>query len=147
MKKALIVISILIILALAAYLLPYKQVDPMDNTDTTDLLLRKEASWGPCMEEGTCNEEIEIYNSGKARIERGGGEPQDMSLSQEEIFSLKELISSSGIMDKNCTGGIVNDYSATYEFYLNGKEKKVTFPACEQELIEVDELLGEIFNF
>ena len=62
-------------------------------------------------------------------------------LSPDEISELISTIKATGIMDKNCSGQIVLDYSPTYKLNIENREKAIDYPGCEPELLEIEKLI------
>jgi len=146
-KKIPIPLAILIILFVMAiiigvvlWLCPEKETVPPKDETTNLILFEKEEGWGPCPPNNICIQTTKLYYSGELVLE--GEKNIKKELDEETIEKIKNQIKLSGIMDKDCwIKTPVPDYSATYNFYLEGKIKKMRYPNCEEELKEIEAII------
>ena len=105
------------------------------------VLYEKYSGWGPCMADHGCWQKTVLYNSGKLSME--GEKNLTASLDAKTMDDIRDVIKTSGIMDKECKAGVVMDYGASYNITDGGRVKQIDFPGCEEDLNKIDELIDQ----
>jgi hypothetical protein len=114
------------------------------NTDNNDILLfDKVWGGGPCPPVPDCvkSGKIKLYNSGKFLLQEGNHKYKGQ-ISQERINDFVRKIKETGILNKSCPFMEVEDYDADYVINIDGKEKKISYPGCQEELYEIEKNLN-----
>ncbi|MFA6048593.1 MAG: hypothetical protein WC792_01425 [Candidatus Micrarchaeia archaeon] len=101
----------------------------------------KTESAGPCPPGAFCGPLVtELYASGRLVIR--GENTTETTLDSAMLQKILEKMRTSRIMGANCTpASIVLDYGATYSLSLDGKNKTIEFPGCEEALREIESFL------
>lgn len=108
------------------------------DCETEDILIYKEAEWGPCIdEESDCTETISLHYGGEL-VKNG----VSYELSPEETELLISL--ARPLISKDCQAIEVVDYWATYTISLDGETKVITYPGCEMDLETIDDTIDAI---
>ncbi|OGZ46585.1 MAG: hypothetical protein A3J55_02745 [Candidatus Ryanbacteria bacterium RIFCSPHIGHO2_02_FULL_45_17b] len=112
-----------------------------DEADPSQIIIfEKRSSWGPCPDEGGCFEFVHLYESGKLVVEDGEGK-HESQLPKDFVERFNKTVEETGIMQKKClVSSPILDYGASYTIVHNGREKKIEFPGCEEELKVIDAL-------
>jgi hypothetical protein len=138
---AIIIIFLLIAIIIAIILWLYHEreilTDQLQNADL--ILFKEEEGWGPCPPNSICWQSTKLYYSGKLVLE--GEKSIEKQLDQEKVEEIKNLIKSSGIMQKDCSAELILDYGATYFLNLNGQVRTIKYPGCTNELGEIKDLI------
>jgi len=112
---------------------------PATPTLGDSLLYSKKASWGPCPPGGVCFQDTYLYSSGKLIV---NNPTKEKLLDKNIVEQIKTYIRDSGIMNKECkVNGTIVDYSATYNIYLDGKQKTIQFDGCQDILDKIYKLI------
>jgi len=111
------------------------------STQTNDILFEKDEGWGPCPPGRVCSQTATLYGSGKLTLK--GDKNYEKTLSKNLVDQVIIQIRQTGIMNKSCETPTLPDYSATYKINLDGQEKTIRFPGCENELKRIEDLFLE----
>ena len=72
------------------------------------------------------------FNNG-GKLVKSGAVKSERQLSAGEIDAITANIRASGVMDKECAAQMVADYWAEFKINLDGKQKTIQFPGCQDE--------------
>lgn len=132
-------LTIVLVAVIAAILGSLGTYIIMSSKPADQILFEKDASWGPCPPAAEpCSQSTKLYNSGRLVIQTNKNVEKylNKNLVDQVIIEIRQ----SGIMDKSCEHSEVVDYSATYKINLDGREKIIRFPACDDELKKIESL-------
>jgi len=105
-----------------------------------EILFEKKESWEQCPSYKICNQSTRLYYSGKLILE--GEKNIEKDINAETVKKIKDRIKLAGIMDRDCwIEEPLADYSAVYNFNLDGKIRKMRYPNCQEELKKIEELI------
>lgn len=142
MKKLLIALGVLIVIAAAIFLvcsLTKSDTEVAVDQGGDSIFFWKHEAWGPCPIADGCYMNISVYTSGRVTYEMATTTEKQMDA--QTVAQMIGMINKSGFMKKDCSAAEPVDYSATYRITLNGKVKEITFPGCEDELKGIEALL------
>jgi len=115
---------------------------PANLANDSLILFEKEEGWGPCPpEDRICRQSTKLYSSGKLVLE--GAKIFEKQLDKEKMEKIKNQIKLSNVIFKNCSAGIILDYTATYILNIDGQIKTIKYPGCENELKRIEELINQ----
>ncbi len=127
--------------------------DTQNNPDEVSqgddyILYRMHASWGPCAgPEGSCWEEVTLSSAG---LYQGVNyrSTTTYTLGATVIDEFKRIVQANDLLSKQCEAPMVLDAHKTY--YLHGRADPITFPGCEDEMRQLEQLiqtrLDEVMN-
>ena len=109
--------------------------------DNDLILFQKDESWGPCPPEfSACQQVTKLYYSGKLILE--GEENGEKQLETETVEKVINKINSTDIINRDCSAELpLPDYLAIYNINLDGKNKRIIFPNCQEEIKKIEELI------
>lgn len=149
MKAIRVFLLILIIIGLCLlvtqrFWVPRLVVIIMNYTDEINpsktVIFEKRASWGPCPSEKGCFEVLYLYESGKLVVENEKGHHENQA-PKNFVERFEQAVEQTGIMQKKCAVAYpVMDYSLSYTITHKGREKKIEYPGCEEEMKKIDAL-------
>lgn len=137
MKKALIVVGLVVVLAVILI----ANVDLRQEVDYSQatLVFEKSSGWGPCESGDECTQHIYLYSNGALKVE--GKNAMEKNIGMENFEKFMEVVRDSGVIGKKCEFVEVMDYSATYKIYLDNVTTTIIFPGCDAELSRLDSFL------
>jgi len=100
----------------------------------------RQEGWGPCPPEGVCTQLIMLYDSGK--LVASGSENYERQLEQARMNQIISYMREFDLLHRECVDSIVLDYSAAYTLNLDDEKREIRFPACEDELKRLEDLIG-----
>ncbi|KKW00600.1 hypothetical protein A3H89_02100 [Candidatus Amesbacteria bacterium RIFCSPLOWO2_02_FULL_48_11] len=148
MKKYLVIVTFLLAITVGGFVF-YKSFQTKELSSGNSkpipfslVIFEKNEGWGPCPPGGgPCSQSTKLYGSGRLVFE--GNENGEKNLSKNLVDQVIGQIKQSGIMDNSCEAPIVLDYSAIYKVNLDGQEKTIRFPGCENEIKKIESLFLE----
>jgi hypothetical protein len=141
MKKSgwLFIVIITLLLFLLLCFLGFNNLKNMTfNSD--EILLNEYSAWGPCPNNFTCWANLTLYYTGKLVLD--GKVKNTTYLKSSKINQITSLISSTNIMNKNCSAELVVDYYSTFTINYKDVVKVITFPGCQDEIMQIKELFA-----
>ena len=162
-KKILLLAVVVAVLGIVGYRLfknlsvpaPTPPAKEEISLDDPSLLYFKGSGSGECGtpegEKGGCFNRTYLYISGKLILESGWRAIDDHTpheaivekqLSKNVVNKIISQIKNSGLLTKDCSATErVYDYWASYQIQVDSIKKAIKFPACQDELDKVDELI------
>ena len=138
-KPIIILAAIFIIVAGVAVIILKKPNNAVVIQGDDVIIFEKSEGWGPCPSLAVCHQSTKVYYSGALVLE--GDSNRQEQLEQEVIDYIINKSRELNIMSKDCSAPIVLDYSANYVLNIDGKQKTIDFPGCEDELREIEKFL------
>ena len=139
MKKG-IKIGLVVLISITILIILFSLNKTSINENEDILIYEKKESGGPCANpDGGCFLSTSLYSSGRLVLE--SLETNELQLTEESVDTIIIKIKNSGIMSMQCEGPIILDYSATYNFNIEGETKTIYFPGCENELNTIDAII------
>ena len=139
-KKIKIGLVVLISIMILIILFSSNKISIKKDVAEDILIYEKKASWGPCANpNGGCFLFTSLYSSGRLVLE--SLETKELQLTVESVDTIITKIKNSGIMGMQCDAPRIVDYSATYNFNVEGETKTIYFPGCENELNTIDAVI------
>ena len=111
---------------------------PSPVVGVNEALFQKDEGRGPCLVGEICVQKTILYRSGELVLT--GKVTRNEQISQVVLNQIIDKIRKSGIMQKECEGGLVTDVYAESKIILDGQEKVIIFPGCADELGEIESL-------
>lgn len=108
--------------------------------ESDEILFQKDASWGPCPVYPGCYQNLSLYYSGKLEVVEEGSDNVTY-LGVDIVQDVIRAIRDSGLLTEECSGPDVMDYGATYYINLDGVNRTIRFPGCEEELDAIEDIL------
>lgn len=104
-------------------------------------IFEKRSSWGPCSGGNTCYEKFTLRKSGKITIE--GNRNIKTRVSENVVKAVLNKMEETNIFHKECLAEDVLDYSATYTLSSGPIVRTLRFPACQEELTELEKIISQ----
>ena len=105
------------------------------------VFFEKNTGWSECQSGDVCSQAIKIWSGGL--MEYIGQRNEKINLSNSDVNRIIQLINDTGVLTKMCEAEyIIADRRTTYTFHP--REKMIVYPACEQELEQIDVLIEQI---
>ncbi len=103
-----------------------------------DIVFQKYEEFGPCVNNNpNCHQKIIIRESGNYILE--GKIAKTGQLTQDQVKSIKQKISSSKIMTEPCDEQkILMEYNVVHNIALSGQKKEIKAPGCEDTTEQLD---------
>lgn len=125
----------------------YNNITQYINNRNDILIYKRSEGWGPCpSEELTCRLDTYLYKSGKLIFI--GDTNMEVKLDKEIVAKIVNEIEESGVLDKDCSGPMVLDYTVKYEINIDGKTKKIGYEdtKCWDDLTKVNQIIDSYYD-
>lgn len=111
-------------LGLFLYVSSVKTKSLITDKKQNALIYKRSEGWGPCPDKTmTCQLETDLYESG--RLVFAGDINKEVQLDKETVGKIVNAIQLSGVLEKDCSGPMVLDYTVEYEINIKGKTKRI----------------------
>jgi len=134
-------------LGLLLYVSSVKTKSPITAKKQDALIYKRSEGWGPCPDKTmTCQLETDLYESGKLVFI--GDVNKEVQLDKETVGKIVNAIEQSGVLEKNCSGPMILDYTVEYEINIKGKTKRIGIEDtnCRGDFSETNKIINSYYG-